>query len=45
MAEPTILTWNFANWVTVVLMVALAAAVVAAGVRVYNQQKGLKAGA
>lgn len=28
MAETTILTWNFANWLTVVLMVAIAFAIV-----------------
>jgi hypothetical protein len=39
MAEPTILTWSFTNWVTVVLMVALAGFVVAAGVKVYQQQQ------
>lgn len=42
MAESSgvILSWNPANWITVVLMVAIGFAVLGAGARIYQQQKG-----
>lgn len=40
MAEPTILTWNPVNWITVVLMVALAFFIVGAVVKIYKQKQG-----
>lgn len=42
MAESSgvILSWNPANWITVVLMVAIGFAVLGAGARIYQQRKG-----
>lgn len=47
MAEPTtsILTWNFTNWVTVILMAAIGFALVGLGVKFYQQRAGATAGA
>jgi hypothetical protein len=39
MAEPVILDWNFANWVTVVLMAAVGFAIVGLGMKVWQQRK------
>lgn len=41
MAEQSgvILSWNPANWITVVLMVVIAYALVGAGTRIYQQKK------
>lgn len=39
MAEPTIVTWNFANWVTVVLMVAFGFALVGLAVRLVQAKR------
>jgi hypothetical protein len=42
MAESSgvILSWNPANWITVVLMVALGFAIIGAAARIYQQKKG-----
>jgi hypothetical protein len=40
MAETNIISWNPANWVTVVLMVALGFFIVGAGVKIWQQRKG-----
>lgn len=42
MADSTgvILSWNPANWITVVLMVAIGFAVLGAGARIYQQRTG-----
>lgn len=34
-----ILSWNPANWITVVLMVVLAYAIIGAATRIYQQKK------
>jgi urea transporter len=39
MAEPTIISWTPANWITVILMVALAFVVVGAVARIVQQRK------
>lgn len=39
MAEPVIISWTPANWITVVLMVALMYFLVGAGVRIVEQRK------
>lgn len=41
MAESSgvIISWNPANWITVVLMVAIGFALVGAGVRIYQQKQ------
>lgn len=40
MADPTtsILTWNFTNWVTVILMAAIGFAIVGTGVKYYQSK-------
>jgi len=38
-ADETILTWNFSNWVTVLIMVGLGFALVNALLKVYRQKK------
>jgi urea transporter len=38
MAEPTILSWTPANWITVVLMVGVAFVIVAATAKVVKQR-------
>jgi hypothetical protein len=40
MAEESIITWNFANWLTVIIMAALGFAIVGFGVKVYQKRKG-----
>jgi hypothetical protein len=40
MSEETIITWTPANWITVVLMVALFFVVMGAIVKIYQQQQG-----
>lgn len=39
MAEETIISWTPANWITVVLMVALGFAIIGAATRIYQQRK------
>jgi hypothetical protein len=39
MAEQTIISWNPANWITVVLMVALGFTIVGAFARIVQQRK------
>lgn len=39
MAEPALITWSPANWITVVLMVLLAYVIVGAIARVIQQRK------
>jgi hypothetical protein len=39
MAEPTIISWTPANWITIVLMVALGFFIVGAVVRIYQQKQ------
>lgn len=39
MAEPTILTWNVPNWITVVLMVGAAYFIAAAGSKAIQSRK------
>lgn len=39
MAEPTIISWTPANWITVVLMVALGFFIVGAVAKIYQQRK------
>jgi hypothetical protein len=38
-ADSTIISWNPANWITVVLMVAVGFAVIGMFVRIYQQKK------
>ncbi len=40
MAEETIISWSPANWITIVLMVAIGFAILGAAVRIYQQRKG-----
>lgn len=35
-----IISWNPANWITIVLMVAVGFAVLGAGARIYQQRSG-----
>ena len=39
MAEPTLVSWTPANWITVVLMVGLAFLIVGATARIIQQKK------
>jgi hypothetical protein len=39
-AESTIISWNPANWITVVLMVALGFFAIGAAVKIYQRKKG-----
>jgi hypothetical protein len=39
MAEQTIISWNPANWITVLLMVALGFTILGAAAKVYQQKK------
>lgn len=39
-SQTTIIAWNPANWITVVLMVAITFTVVGAGVRIVQQKRG-----
>lgn len=41
-AEETILSWTVSNWITVVLMAAVAFAVVGLGVKVYQRGQSAK---
>lgn len=38
--EETILTWNFTNWVTVVVMAALGFLILAAAAQVFHSVRG-----
>jgi hypothetical protein len=40
MDNGNIILWTPANWITVVLMVALGFAIIGAGVRIYQQKQG-----
>jgi hypothetical protein len=37
--DSVLIEWNPANWITVILMVAIGFAVVGAGVRIYQQKQ------
>lgn len=39
MAEPTIISWTPANWITVILMVGLAFVIVGAGAKIWQQKQ------
>jgi len=39
MAEPTILDWNFANWITVVLMAAVGFAILGVGMKLWQKRQ------
>lgn len=39
-AEETILSWNFANWFTVIIMAAVGFAILGFGVKVYQKRSG-----
>ena len=39
MAESTIISWNPANWITVVLIVAISFFIIGAITRIYQQKK------
>jgi len=43
MAEQTIITWNPANWITVVLMVALGFTILGAVARIIQQKRAASA--
>jgi hypothetical protein len=40
MAEETIISWNLANWITVILMAVLGFALIGAAIKVVNSRKG-----
>ena len=40
MAEETIISWTPANWITVILMVALGFTILAFAVKLYKQRQG-----
>jgi hypothetical protein len=40
MADSNIISWTPANWITVVLMVAIGFAILGAATRIYQQKKG-----
>ncbi len=40
MAEETILSWNFANWVTVLIMVVLGFAIIGMVTKIWKSKKG-----
>ena len=40
MAESVIISWTPANWITIVLMVALMYFIVGAGVKIVEQRRG-----
>jgi len=40
MAEETIISWNFANWLTVIIMAALGFALLGFAVKVYQKRSG-----
>lgn len=39
-ADETILSWNFANWATVIIMAAVGFAILGFGIKVYQKRKG-----
>jgi predicted negative regulator of RcsB-dependent stress response len=39
MAEDTILTWNVANWITVLIMVILGFAILGMAARIWQQRR------
>ena len=39
-AEETVLTWSFANWITVILMAGIGFAVVGLGMKAWQSRKG-----
>ena len=39
MAEETIISWTPANWITVILMVALGFTIIGAAARIYQQKQ------
>jgi hypothetical protein len=43
MAEETIISWNPANWITVLIMTALGFTIIAAIWKIYQQKKGASA--
>lgn len=43
MAEEAIITWTFANWVTVILMAAVGFAILGFGMKLYQQKAGAAA--
>lgn len=40
MAEETIISWNVANWVTIILMAAVGFALLGLGMKLYSNRKG-----
>jgi uncharacterized membrane protein YczE len=38
-AEETILSWNFANWMTVIIMASVGFALLGFGIKVYQKRK------
>ncbi len=40
MAQESVISWTPANWITIVLMVALGFAILGAAVRIYQQKTG-----
>jgi len=44
MAEETIITWNAANWVTVLIMVALGFTILAAVAKIVQMKRGASGG-
>jgi hypothetical protein len=44
-AEETILSWNFANWFTVIIMASVGFALLGFGIKVYQQRMAGKAAA
>jgi len=38
-AEETIISWNFANWATVIIMAAVGFAILGFGIKVYQKRK------
>lgn len=39
-AEETIISWNFANWASVIIMASIGFAILGFGVKVYQKRKG-----
>lgn len=42
-AEETIISWNFANWLTVIIMAAVGFAIVGFAIKVYQKRSGTAA--
>ena len=40
MADETIISWNFANWVTIIVMAALGFALLGFAAKVYQKRSG-----